>query len=45
MTRTKNEQLRLFVIAAAAFGCSTASLGGTLAIFTVQPAIAPVISA
>lgn len=40
MERTRKERLRLLVIAAAALGCSSATLSGTLAIFNAQPAYA-----
>jgi hypothetical protein len=38
MERTRKERLRLLILTAVAFGCSSASLGGTLAVFSVQPA-------
>lgn len=38
MERTRKERLRLLILTAVAFGCSSASLGGTLAVLSVQPA-------
>jgi hypothetical protein len=38
MERTRSKRLRLLIFAAAAFGCSSASLSGTLAIFGSAPA-------
>lgn len=38
MERTRKERLRLLMLTAIAFGCSSASLGGTIAIFGAQPA-------
>ncbi len=39
MESIKKARLRLLILAAAAFGCSSASLGGTLAVFSAPPAL------
>ncbi|WP_431870004.1 hypothetical protein [Allosphingosinicella sp.] len=38
MERTRKERMRLLILTALAFGCSSASLGGTIAVFSAQPA-------